>query len=195
MAAARGSSARRPSRPQQRTHPWPPGSAAASRASADPIAARLRQQHSPDRRRFGSGCHPPRHRGGLASQSMRRSAARRGRASSRRRSSRSSEGQLSSAGQKGLGRLRTSRATRVGVEQSVWTSTESCFSQPWARRRSASRPNRSVGRAGGGLVGAAHLVDANRTGRVGGAEECEQQLGSAVALSPQVLKESQRLDG
>lgn len=39
MAAARGSSARRPSRPQQRTHPWPPGSAAASRASADPIAA------------------------------------------------------------------------------------------------------------------------------------------------------------
>ena len=62
-----------------------------------------------------------------------------------------------------------------------------------AKKRLEAQP--LVGRAGGGLVGAAHLVDANRTGRVGGAEECEQQLGSAVALSPQVLKESQRLDG
>ena len=52
-----------------------------------------------------------------------------------------------------------------------------------------------VDRSGGGLVVAAHLVDANHTGRVGGAEECEQQLRSAVALLPQVLKESQRLDG
>ena len=195
MAAARGSSARRPSRPQQRTHPWPPGSAAASRASADPIAATAPTAFAGPApfRKWLPSTTPPR-RLGVAIDAEKRSRSWPGvLAAAELKIERRAT--LSSAGQKGLGRLRTSRATRVGVEQSVWTSTESCFSQPWARRRSASRPNRSVGRAGGGLVGAAHLVDANRTGRVGGAEECEQQLGSAVALSPQVLKESQRLDG
>jgi len=193
MAAARGSSARRPSRPQQRTHPWPPGSAAASRASADPIAATAPTAFAGPApfRKWLPSTTPPR-RLGVAIDAEKRSPSWPGvLAAAELKIERRAT--LSSAGQKGLGRLRTSRATRVGVEQSVWTSTESCFSQPWARakKRLEAQPLRRPRRWGTGRGGASRRCEPHRQGwRRGRVRAAARERSRSFATSPEGVSTS-----